>query len=137
MYPEELTKIMRLELTNIGFKELKNKEEVESAINTEGTSVIMVNSVCGCSGGSARPGLIKALDNPTTPDNRFTVFAGADIEATEQVRSHFTGYEPSSPSIAIMKDKRILFMMERKDISGKTHDQVSEKLVKAFNDFCR
>lgn len=123
---------MREELTRAGFKELKSAEEVDAEIpNAKGTSVVFVNSVCGCAGGIARPGAVMALQQGVKPDNLFTVFAGQDKEATAKAREHFTGFAPSSPSIAVLKDGQIVTMIERHMIEGSSPQAVAAKLAQA------
>ena len=116
MYPEEVVKPMKLELTESGFNDLKTKEEVESAISKNGTTLLVVNSVCGCAAKNARPGIIQSLGNNKIPDNLCTVFAGFDIEATETARSKMLPFPPSSPSIALFKDGSLIHMIERHHI---------------------
>ena len=118
MYPEEVVKPMKLELTESGFNDLKTKEEVESAISKNGTTLLVVNSVCGCAAKNARPGIIQSLGNNKIPDNLCTVFAGFDIEATETARSKMLPFPPSSPSIALFKDGSLIHMIERHHIEG-------------------
>src|ERR1044071_9568187 len=110
-YPEIMIRPMREELTRLGAEELRTAEEVDRAINEQkGTLMVVVNSICGCAAGKARPGVVRALNHPVRPDRVATVFAGQDIEATEKARSYFTGYPPSSPSIALLKDGRLVYM---------------------------
>src|ERR1044071_10343129 len=119
-YPEIMIRPMREDLTRIGVEEFRTAEAVDEAVkNTPGTLMIVVNSICGCAAGKARPGVALALKNGVRPDKVGTVFAGADIEATEKARSYFTGYAPSSPSIAILKNGQIVYMMERWQIEGR------------------
>lgn len=136
-YPEIMIQPMREELTRIGVEELRTPEAVDEAVkNTPGTLMIVVNSICGCAAGKARPGIAAALQHEVRPDKVATVFAGADIEATEKARSYFTGYSPSSPSIGILKDGRIVFMMERYQIEGRGPDQIAAELTRAFDELC-
>ncbi|MGZ8842663.1 MAG: BrxA/BrxB family bacilliredoxin [Pyrinomonadaceae bacterium] len=136
-YPEIMIRPMREELTRIGVEELRTPEAVDEAVkNTPGTLMIVVNSICGCAAGKARPGIAAALQHEVRPDKVATVFAGADIEATEKARSYFTGYSPSSPSIGILKDGRIVFMMERYQIEGRGPDQIAAELTRAFDELC-
>ena len=137
MYPEEFVAPMRAELTNIGFHELLTPEDVDAALaQTPGTTLVMVNSICGCAAGKARPGVAFALNNANRPDNLTTVFAGQDREATERARSYFTGYPPSSPSIALLREGKLVFMMERRDIEGRDPYSIADDLTRAFDQFC-
>lgn len=128
---------MREELTRIGVQELRTPEDVDKSLaNSEGTVMVVVNSICGCAAGKARPGIARALQHSVRPDKVATVFAGADIEATEKARSYFVGYEPSSPSIALLKDGKLVYMMERRQIEGKDASQVASELTQAFDQHC-
>ncbi|MGA9996085.1 MAG: BrxA/BrxB family bacilliredoxin [Pyrinomonadaceae bacterium] len=136
-YPEFMIHPMREELTRLGFEELKTPEQVDAAVKeTEGTLMIVVNSVCGCAAGKARPGIALALRHSVRPDRLATVFAGADIESTEKARDYFTGYQPSSPSIALMKDGKLVYIMERYQIEGKGPMEIANELAQAFNEHC-
>jgi putative YphP/YqiW family bacilliredoxin len=136
-YSELMIRPMREELTRIGFEELKTPEDVDKTLsNSEGTVMVVVNSICGCAAGKARPGIARALQHSVRPDKVATVFAGADIEATEKARSYFTGYEPSSPSIALLKDGKLVWMLERRQIEGKDASQVASELTQAFDQYC-
>jgi putative YphP/YqiW family bacilliredoxin len=136
-YSELMIRPMREELTMIGVEELKTSADVEKTLNnSEGTVMVIVNSICGCAAGKARPGIARALQHSVRPDKVATVFAGADIEATEKARSYFTGYEPSSPSIALLKDGKLVYMMERRQIEGKDASQVASELTQAFEQHC-
>ena len=136
-YPELMIKPMREDLTRLGFEELRTSDAVDSTIrDSKGTLLVMVNSICGCAAGKARPGVALALQNPVKPDKMATVFAGADIEATERARSYFTGYRPSSPSIAILKDGQLVYMLERFQIEGRDATQIAEELKRAFETHC-
>jgi putative YphP/YqiW family bacilliredoxin len=136
-YSEILIKPMREDLTNIGVEETRTPSEVEDAIkNTKGTLLVVVNSVCGCAAGRARPGVAMALQNEARPDRSITVFAGADIEATATARSHFAPYPPSSPQIGLFKDGQLVYMLERHQIENKFADQIAGELSKAFDRFC-
>jgi putative YphP/YqiW family bacilliredoxin len=136
-YPEMLIKPMREDLTRLGIEEARAPEAVDSAIrDTEGTLMVVVNSVCGCAAGKARPGVALALNHSARPDRSITVFAGADIEATDRARSYFTGYPPSSPSIALLQDGKLVYMMERYQIEGRNAEQIADELKKAFDKFC-
>ena len=136
-YPEMMIQPMRQELTRLGVEELRTPEAVDETLkNSQGTVMVIVNSVCGCAAGKARPGIALALQNEVKPDKSVTVFAGGDIEATEKARSYFTGYQPSSPSIALLKDGELVFMMERRQIEGRYAEQIAEELKKAFEQHC-
>lgn len=137
-YPEMMIYGMRAELTNLGIEETKTAEEVEAAIkNTEGTLMVVVNSVCGCAAGGVRPGIAMALEqSPVKPDRSITVFAGADIDATETARDYFAGYAPSSPSIGFLKNGQLVQMFERKDLEGRPPFVIADALSKAFADHC-
>ena len=137
-YPEEFVRPMREELTRLGVEELRTPEAVDDALkNSQGTVMVVVNSICGCAAGKARPGVAMALQNEIRPDKVATVFAGADIEATERARSYFTGYKPSSPSIGLLKDGQLVFMMERWQIEGKGPEQIAAELKSAFEECCK
>src|SRR5262249_59908766 len=136
-YPEIMIRPMREDLTRIGVEELRTAEAVDDAVNnTNGTLMIVVNSICGCAAGKARPGVALALGNEVKPDRVATVFAGADIEATERARSYFTGYGPSSPSIALLKDGELVYMLERRQIEGRDAQQIAGELRQAFERYC-
>lgn len=130
---------MRAELANLGIEETKTTEAVEDAVkNTDGTVMVVVNSVCGCAAGGVRPGIAMALQNSEAkPDRLITVFAGADIDATDTAREFFTGYAPSSPSIGILKNGKLVSMFERRDLEGRPPQVIAEALVGAFNDHCQ
>jgi len=137
-YSELLIKPMREDLTGLGIEETRSPEEVDAAIqSSEGTVMVIVNSVCGCAAGKARPGIALALSHEPRPEKMITVFAGADIEATERARSYFKGYPPSSPSIALLKDGRVVYMMERYQIEGRDAHEIAGELVNAFDQFCQ
>ena len=136
-YPEMLIAPMRGEMTAMGARELKTAAAVDDAVkNTRGTLMIVVNSVCGCAAGKARPGLAMALEHNPRPDAVATVFAGADVEATERARSYFTGFAPSSPSIGILRDGKLLYMLERRDIESRTAESIAAELIRAFDEVC-
>lgn len=136
-YPEEFIRPMREELTRLGVEELRTPEAVESAVkDSTGTLMIVVNSVCGCAAGKARPGVALALQHDVRPDKVATVFAGGDIEATDKARSYFTGYAPSSPSIGLLKNGELVYMMERYQIEGKGPEQIADELKRAFDQCC-
>jgi putative YphP/YqiW family bacilliredoxin len=136
-YSEILIKPMREDLTNVGVEETRTPEQVEDAIkNTKGTLLVVVNSVCGCAAGRARPGVAMALQNEARPDRSITVFAGADMEATATARAHFAPYPPSSPQVALFKDGKLVYMLERHQIENKFADQIADELSQAFNQYC-
>jgi len=136
-YPELMIRPMREELTRLGVEELKTVEDVDKAITeSKGTLMVVVNSICGCAAGKARPGVALALEHEPRPDRVATVFAGGDVEATARARGYFTGYQPSSPSIAILKDGKLVYMMERYQIEGKFPEQIAEELATAFDQHC-
>ena len=135
-YPEPFIAPMRAELSRLGFEDLKTPEAVDAAVKQAGTTMVVVNSVCGCAAGKARPGIAMALSQGKRPDHLTTVFAGADVEATETARQHFQPYPPSSPSIAIMRDGKVVYMMERRDIEGRTADMIAAELKQAFETHC-
>lgn len=137
LYPPELVQPMREDLTRAGIQELTTAEEVTSALHrTEGSTLLVVNSVCGCAAGNARPGVHLALSNPRIPDRMYTVFAGQDREATEEARKFLAGYPPSSPAIALFRDGELVLMLERKDIEGRTAQDVAHDLIQAFDRNC-
>jgi putative YphP/YqiW family bacilliredoxin len=137
-YPEIMIHGMRQELAQLGVEETKTPEAVKSAITeTDGTLMVIVNSVCGCAAGGVRPGVAMALANsPAKPDRSITVFAGADIDATDVARAHFTGYMPSSPAIAILKNGELVDMFERRDLEGRPAPVIAQALVDSFNKHC-
>jgi putative YphP/YqiW family bacilliredoxin len=136
-YPESFIGPMRQELTRLGIQELKSAAQVDDVIRqSQGTVMIVVNSMCGCAAGKARPGIALALQHPVKPDVIATVFAGGDIEATERARSYFTGYPPSSPSIAILRDGKLVYMMERRQIENQVADAIARNLTDAFDQVC-
>lgn len=137
-YPEFFVEPMREELTRLGVEELRTVADVEAAVTTTpGTLMIVVNSICGCAAGKARPGIAMALKHQTRPGRVTTVFAGFDEDATRRARGYFTGYRPSSPSIALMRDGQLVFMLERSQIENQSADQIAAALVTAFDTFCR
>ena len=136
-YPEMLIAPMRGEMTAMGARELKTAAAVDDAVKTtSGTLMLVVNSVCGCAAGKARPGIAMALRNAKRPDVLATVFAGADIEATDRARSYFTGYPPSSPSLGIFRDGKLVYMLERRDIESRSADMIAAELTRAFDEVC-
>src|SRR5579872_566256 len=137
MYPEIMIVPMREELTRLGVKELRTAQEVDQAIpNQAGTTLVVVNSICGCAAGRMRPAVRAALQNAARPEKFFSVFAGQDREATERARSYFTGYPPSSPSIAILRDGKLVHMMQRSDIEHREAADIAFELKKAFDQHC-
>ena len=137
MYPEEMVMPMARELTNEGFVELKSEEETEKAIkNNTGTMLLVVNSVCGCAAGSARPGIIESLQGDKKPDHLFTVFAGVDQAATAKAREYLLPYPPSSPAIALFKDNELVHMVERHQIEGRPAGIIARHLEQVFEHFC-
>ena len=137
MYPEFMIAPMREELIRFGVRELRTAGEVDDALTkSSGTVMVVVNSVCGCAAGKARPGVALALQHASKPDVVATVFAGADVEATERARGYFTGYPPSSPSIALFKDGKLVHMMERHQIENQEADAIATQLTAAFDTHC-
>ena len=136
MYPEFLIAPMREELTQLGVKELRTPEQVDAAVRQPGTLMIVVNSVCGCAAGTARPGVALALQHPVKPDVAATVFAGADIEATDRARGYFTGFAPSSPSVAILRDGKLVYLLERRHIENQTAEAIAFLLTDVFDREC-
>jgi putative YphP/YqiW family bacilliredoxin len=135
-YPEYLIAPMRGELTELGVKELRTPEQVDAAVTQPGTLMIVVNSVCGCAAGKARPGVALALNHPVKPDVTATVFAGADIDATDRARSYFTGVAPSSPAVGLLRDGKLVYMLERRHIENQTAEAIAFLLAEAFDRFC-
>ena len=136
-YPEMLVAPMRAELTNSGFTELKTAEEVENAMNQNNdTTLVVVNSVCGCAAGSARPGILKSLNSDKKPAKLLTVFAGQDLDAVSKAREFMAPYPPSSPAIALFKNGEIVHMVERHMIEGRTADMIADNLIGAFQEHC-
>ena len=136
-YPTDLVSPMKEELTHLGFRELLTPEDADLALGSNtGTTLLVINSVCGCAAGNARPGVALALDQGIRPDRLFTAFAGQDVEATARARSYIKGYPPSSPSIAMFKDGELVMMMERKDIEGHSAVDVANRLLEALQSHC-
>ncbi|MDQ3908518.1 MAG: BrxA/BrxB family bacilliredoxin [Acidobacteriota bacterium] len=136
-YHEIMIRPMREELTRLGVEEARTPDAVDRAIKeTDGTLMVVVNSVCGCAAGKARPGIAMALRHEPRPARSITVFAGADIEATDRARQYFTGRAPSSPSIALIKDGQLVYMLERSDIEGRDAPAIAEELTRAFDRHC-
>jgi putative YphP/YqiW family bacilliredoxin len=136
MYPELMLIPMREELTRVGVKELRSAADVDAALKAEGTALVVVNSVCGCAAGRMRPAVRMALQHATLPEKLYSVFAGQDAEATQQARSYFTGYQPSSPSIAILRDGKLIYMLQRSQIENREAQAIAADLTHAFDQFC-
>ena len=137
MFPEIMVIPMREELTRLGVQELRTAEEVDRALAGEsGTAMVVVNSICGCAAGRMRPAVRAALQHPSHPEKVFTVFAGQDTDATERARSYFTGYPPSSPSIALLRDGKLLHMMQRSDIEHREAADIATELKRVFDQHC-
>jgi putative YphP/YqiW family bacilliredoxin len=137
MYPEVMVVPMREELTRLGIAEVRTADEVDRVLrNQPGTTMVVVNSICGCAAGRMRPAVRMALEHGPRPDKMVTVFAGQDKEATERARSYFTGYPASSPSIAILRDGKLVYMMQRSDIETREALDIAKELKAAFNQFC-
>jgi putative YphP/YqiW family bacilliredoxin len=137
MYDERFVAPMRQELTQLGVEELRTAAEVDAKLKErQGTSLVVVNSVCGCAARNARPAVAAALQHAVRPDHLYTVFAGQDADATRQARGYFTGYAPSSPQIAMFKDGRIVFMLERHQIEGRSADEIAVDMAAAFDKYC-
>ena len=136
-YPEPFVAPMRQELSRLGVEELRTAADVDTAVaSTPGTLMIVVNSICGCAAGKARPGVAQALQHQVRPDRVATVFAGADLEATDRARSYFTGYPPSSPSIGLLRDGKLVWMLERRQIENQGPQQIADMLTRAFDEWC-
>ena len=137
IYPEEMVRPMREELTRVGFKELRTAAAVDDLLGkSKGTVLVVVNSICGCAAGKARPAVANALSQAARPDVLATVFAGQDSEATARARDYFTGYPPSSPSIALLRDSKLVYMLERRDIEGRDPFSIAEDLTSALDRIC-
>ena len=136
MYPAELVRPMREDLTNVGFKELHTAEAVDAALAKEGTTLIVVNSVCGCAAANARPGARMSLQNAKRPDHLVTVFAGVDKDATDKARGYMIPFPPSSPCMALFKNGELVHMLERHHIEGRPAEMISENLMDSYNDHC-
>ena len=137
MYPEPMITPMRQELTRLGVEELRTAADVDARLKeAPGTALVVVNSICGCAARNARPAVARALEHEKKPDMLTTVFAGQDREATERARSYFTGYAPSSPSIALLRDGKVVYMLERWQIEGRSADEIATDLKGAFDRFC-
>src|SRR5580704_3973852 len=137
MFPEEMVRPFREELTNIGFRELRTPAQVDAVLkNEKGTVLVVVNSICGCAAGKARPAIARALLHSARPEILTTVFAGQDSEATARARSYFTGHGPSSPSVALLLDGKLAFILERHQIEGREAADIARDLTRAFDQFC-
>ncbi|MBS1933768.1 MAG: BrxA/BrxB family bacilliredoxin [Bacteroidetes bacterium] len=137
MYPEQLVIPMKEELTENGFSELLTSDEVDSQLQQKGTTLVMINSVCGCSAGTARPGVLMAVANSDKkPDHLTTSFAGFDVEAIQKIREHLLPYPPSSPAVALFKDGQLVHMIERHQIEGRPAQMIAHNLIAAFNEYC-
>ncbi len=137
MYPEMMVIPMREELTRAGIEETRTAEEVDAALAQPGTTLVVVNSICGCAAGKMRPGVRLALaQSASQPDHKITVFAGQDREATERVRSYFEGNPPSSPAVALLRDSKLVYLMQRYVIEQATAQQIAEELMRAFDELC-
>jgi putative YphP/YqiW family bacilliredoxin len=136
MYPEIMVIPMREELTRAGIQETRTAEEVEQALAKPGTTMVIVNSICGCAAGKMRPGVRMSLQHATLPDRKITVFAGQDREATDKVRSHLAGHPPSSPAVAIFRDGKLAFLMQRSVIENSSAPQIAQILTQAYDEIC-
>jgi putative YphP/YqiW family bacilliredoxin len=136
MYPEIMLIPMREELTRAGIEEARTPEAVDAAVKQPGTTMVVVNSICGCAAGKMRPGVRMALRNPVTPDRSVTVFAGQDREATDRARSYFEGNPPTSPAVALFRDGKLVYLMQRFVIENSTPQAIAEELSRTFNDLC-
>jgi putative YphP/YqiW family bacilliredoxin len=136
MYPEIMVIPMREELTRAGVKETRTPAEVDAALAKPGTTLVIVNSICGCAAGKMRPGVRMALQHTNLPDQAITVFAGQDREATDKARSYFAGNPPSSPAIAIMRDGKLAYLMQRSVIEANPAQAIAAELARAFDEFC-
>jgi putative YphP/YqiW family bacilliredoxin len=137
MYDERFVTPMRQELTMLGVEEMRTPEEVDARLkNAKGTTLVVVNSVCGCAARNARPAVAKAIQHENRPDTLTTVFAGQDVDAVQRARSYFTGYPPSSPQIALLKDDQLVYMLERHQIEGRTAEDIARDLTRAFDKYC-
>jgi len=135
-YDPRFIQPMRDELTRVGFSEILTPADADRVVAQPGTTLVVINSMCGCAAGKARPGILQALKGKVKPEHLTTVFAGMEIEATDRVRSHIHGYPPSSPSIALFKDGELVYMMERREIEGRSAEPIAKDLVAAFEKHC-
>ena len=136
MYDPNIVQPMRDEVTRLGFKEVRTPQEVDEAVKAEGTTLVFINSVCGCAAGSARPALALATKHSTTPDRMVTAFAGNDVEAVNRARSYFTGFAPSSPAFGLLRDGELVWMLERWQVEGRGPWDISTALTNAFDQYC-
>jgi putative YphP/YqiW family bacilliredoxin len=136
MYPELMVIPMREELTRAGVAEVRTSAEVDAAVTQAGTTMVVVNSICGCAAGKMRPGVRLALQSATKPDHAVTVFAGQDREATDRARSHFQGHPPTSPAIALFRDGQLVYLMQRSAIESSTAPAIAQELTRAFETYC-
>lgn len=136
MYDERLVAPMRNELTRLGVEEMRTAEEVDARLKDDGTVLVVVNSVCGCAARNARPAVARALQHGVKPDRLTTVFAGQDADATRQARGYFAGYAPSSPQIALLRNSKVVFMLERYQIEGRSAEEIAADLTSAFDRYC-
>lgn len=136
MYPEDMVAPMREELTQVGVQEIRDADKIKEAIETEGTALVVINSVCGCAAGNARPAVRAAAKHSKTPDRMITAFAGNDKEAVDQARSMMVPFPPSSPSMALFKDGKLVHMLERHHIEGRPAEMIAENLMQAFDEYC-
>jgi len=136
MYPELMVIPMREELTKAGVQEARSSADVDAAVAQSGTTMLVVNSICGCAAGKMRPGVRLALQNATKPDHAVTVFAGQDREATERARSYFQGHPPTSPAIALLRDGQLVYLMQRSAIESSTAPAIAQELTRAFETYC-
>ena len=136
IYDPRMVAPMREELTRLGVEELLTPEQVDAKMKEKGTTLVVVNSICGCAARNARPAVAKAIQHSVKPDHLTTVFAGMEVPAVQRARSYFTGYPPSSPQIALMKDGKVVFMLERHQIEGRTAPEIADDLVGAFDRYC-
>lgn len=135
-YPEYLVAPMRQELVDLGARECRTAADVDETVKSPGVTMMVVNSVCGCAAGKARPGIALALQHQTRPDTLATVFAGADVEATARAREYFAGFPPSSPSVALLRDGKVVYMVERRDIESRSAEGIADLLTLAFDKYC-
>jgi putative YphP/YqiW family bacilliredoxin len=136
-YPEQFIAPMRAELTSVGARELRSPADVDATVKSPGTVMVVVNSICGCAAGKARPGIAMALQHAHRPDVVATVFAGADVEATQRAREYFAPYPPSSPSVALLRDGELVWMMQRRDIETRDAAAIAQQLKAAFDEHCK
>jgi putative YphP/YqiW family bacilliredoxin len=135
-YPEYLIAPMRQELVDLGARECRTAADVDTIVKAPGVTMMVVNSVCGCAAGKARPGIAMAMQHENRPDTLATVFAGADVDATDRAREYFAGFAPSSPSVALLRDGKVLYMVERRDIESRSAESIADLLTLAFDKYC-